>query len=293
MSAHSPLVTILINNFNYGRFLPEAIESALKQTYQNLEVIVVDDGSTDDSRDVISAYGNRIIPVLKENGGQASAFNAGVVVSRGDIICLLDSDDTFFPNKVERLVPYSEARSIIHHRMQLDPGPGSIPSKPIGTLDAYRYARHYGYFPFLGSPTSGIVIRRDLALQLFPIPHVSTCADDFIVRGAALLGNVVWIPDILGTYRIHGENLWYTKRPVKSLEYMRQIENYLNEKLIGVGKLPIIDFYNGMYGLDYIAQDPSEYVRLAMAVLVKHPSLLSLRFALNTIRRAYSLARGF
>jgi glycosyltransferase involved in cell wall biosynthesis len=66
-----PFVSILINNYNYGRFLQEAIDSALNQTYSPTEVIVVDDGSTDNSREIIASYGNKIIPVLKENGGQA------------------------------------------------------------------------------------------------------------------------------------------------------------------------------------------------------------------------------
>jgi len=76
-------VSIIIDNYNYGRFLGEAIDSALAQTYPHVEVIVVDDGSTDNSREVIAKYGDRIIPVLKENGGQASAFNAGLLRPRG------------------------------------------------------------------------------------------------------------------------------------------------------------------------------------------------------------------
>src|ERR1700733_6356835 len=93
-------VTILINNYNYGRYLSKAIESALAQNYSDFEIIVVDDGSTDESREVIARYAGKIKPVLKLNGGQASAFNAGYAASRGDIICLLDSDDWFLPGKV-------------------------------------------------------------------------------------------------------------------------------------------------------------------------------------------------
>ncbi len=91
----NPKLSILINNYNYGRFLGEAIDSALAQTYRNIEIIVVDDGSTDNSCEIIAGYGDRIIPILKENGGQASAFNAGFAISTGEWIALLDSDDVF------------------------------------------------------------------------------------------------------------------------------------------------------------------------------------------------------
>src|SRR5438128_12254393 len=88
-----PAVDIVVNNYNYGRFLREAIESALAQAYEHVSVIVVDDGSTDDSREVIATFGDRIVPVLKENGGQASACNAGFAHSKGDIVVFRDADD--------------------------------------------------------------------------------------------------------------------------------------------------------------------------------------------------------
>ncbi len=102
----NPTASIIINNFNYSHFLAESIDSALNQTYSFTEVIVVDDGSTDASREIIYNYGNKIIPVLKENGGQASALNEGFAISTGEIIFFLDSDDIFHPEKIEIIVRY-------------------------------------------------------------------------------------------------------------------------------------------------------------------------------------------
>jgi len=95
------LASIIINNYNYDVFLREAVDSALNQTYLNTEVIVVDDGSTDRSREIIASYGDQIIPVLKGNGGQASAFNAGFAASRGEVVFFLDSDDILLPTAVK------------------------------------------------------------------------------------------------------------------------------------------------------------------------------------------------
>src|SRR5207302_8959186 len=96
--------SIIVNNYNYERFLSEAIDSALKQTYRNTEVIVVDDGSTDGSLEIIASYGHRIIPLLKGNGGQNSALNAGFSLSRGDVILFLDSDDVLLLTAVRTAV---------------------------------------------------------------------------------------------------------------------------------------------------------------------------------------------
>src|SRR5258708_31462520 len=88
----APLVSIVINNYNYARFLSKAIDSALAQTYRNVEVIVVDDGSTHNSVQIIRAYGDRVVPVLKENGDHGSAFNAGFARSQGDPVWFLHAD---------------------------------------------------------------------------------------------------------------------------------------------------------------------------------------------------------
>src|SRR5437870_3455674 len=103
-------VSVIITNYNYARFLRDAIESALNQTHQNTEVIVVDDGSTDESRAIIVSYNGRVQPVLKNNGGMGSTYNAGFPMAGGDIVIFLDSDDTLLPTAVENVVKLFENR---------------------------------------------------------------------------------------------------------------------------------------------------------------------------------------
>src|SRR4029078_7561808 len=84
-----PLVSIIINNYNYAPYLAAAIDSALAQDYGKSELIVVDDGSTDCSQGIIASYGSQLTAIYKQNGGQASALNVGFAASCGEIIIFL------------------------------------------------------------------------------------------------------------------------------------------------------------------------------------------------------------
>jgi len=103
MSANKPLVSIIIPNYNYAHYLREAIDSALAQTYRPVDVIVVDDGSTDGSRSVIQAYGNAIQSVFQKNKGLPSARNAGIAKASGEFFVFLDSDDVLLPDALMNL----------------------------------------------------------------------------------------------------------------------------------------------------------------------------------------------
>lgn len=213
----SPLVSIVINNYNYGRFVGQAIESALAQTYPHVEVIVVDDGSTDDSREVIAQYGERVRAVFKENGGQASAFNVGFAVSKGDPVIFLDADDVLFPNAVEEVVAvWKPELSKVQWRLRLAtedlkplgatwPGEREMPSGSVrDSLLRFRY--------YPSPPTSGNAFSRWLLERILPMPEggYRIAADSYLLTLAGLHGEVRSIDKELGYYRVHGKNFWHT-----------------------------------------------------------------------------------
>ena len=96
-----PLVSVIIPNYNCAEFVDKAIESVLSQTYKNIEIIVVDDGSTDNSIEILSSYLSEITLVSQSNSGVSSARNSGLVKASGEYVCFLDADDVWFSNKIE------------------------------------------------------------------------------------------------------------------------------------------------------------------------------------------------
>ncbi|MBF2000868.1 MAG: glycosyltransferase [Synechococcales cyanobacterium C42_A2020_086] len=213
-------VSIIINNYNYARFLPQAIDSALAQTYPQVEIIVVDDCSTDESREVIARYvaqsQGRIIPVLhSENGKQAAAFNSGFAASQGEIIIFLDADDYLFPEAVERVVAaWQPGIAKVHYRLSVVDAVGeplgfSYPQggKQLATGEVWRTLLQVATYP--GVPTSGNALSRRALSQVLPIaPDYKTTADDYLSVLIPFYGDVVAIEEPLAAYRIHGNNQW-------------------------------------------------------------------------------------
>jgi glycosyltransferase involved in cell wall biosynthesis len=218
-----PLVSILINNYNYGDYLAAAIDSALAQTYGHTEVIVVDDGSTDHSDRVLAQYADRVQVVKQPNGGQAAAFNRGFAASRGAIICFLDADDLFAPDKVAAVVaalqPNPELgwcfHPVILWEVQTDryrPSRNTQTASGIYDLrSVMRQGKLTGHMP-IALVTSGLCFRRSLMQQLLPMPEVIRITSDDYLKYAALglSAGYVLMAD-LATQRLHGNNA-YTAR---------------------------------------------------------------------------------
>lgn len=207
----TPFISVVIDNYNYGRFLREAVDSVLGQDLGvgDVEVIVVDDGSTDDSRRILESYGSSIRAVLQPQQGQATAFNRGFSEARGEIVCLLDSDDLWRADKLSAAAPLFDdpAVGVVEHWLQdvdasLKPLPQSFPAWP----PRYRLEDFLaGNARF--TATSGLCYRRKVLEKALPLPQdLFYYLDDFLTVRALFYAEAANVPRVLGVHRVHGGN---------------------------------------------------------------------------------------
>lgn len=270
-----PLISIVIINYNYEKYLPRAIDSALHQTYPFKEIIVVDDGSTDNSRTIIKKYGSQVTVVFQENRGAVSATNTGFFTSKGEIVFFLDSDDIFSPHKVAEMVNYylqvvhQNQDVMIFHRLKTITEKGvllkTVPQQ-LRTVDrkrkagsfeklsdpesAYRHIQKWGFLPFMASPTSGLSLTRSLARKIFPLPEKRdvVCQDRLLICCAMLLGTVYGSSQVLGSHIIHGDNISF----VNKFGSQNDI-NFVNDILQKANKKRIASFHDTRYAkADYV-----------------------------------------
>jgi glycosyltransferase involved in cell wall biosynthesis len=210
-----PLASVLVACYNYGRYVGSALESVVSQSYSNLEIIVCDDGSTDDSRAVIERFcrlDSRVRLISQTNLGQAAALNSAFEASKGAIICLLDADDAFEPDKLELIIgAFRRGVGLVVHPLTLVDEAGRplfrIPVR--GRVEegwiADRIIRRGGRWRFV--PTSALSFRRELAELAFPIPtEFRVYADGFVVTLLPLLTEIGFVDQPLALYRRHTES---------------------------------------------------------------------------------------
>jgi glycosyltransferase involved in cell wall biosynthesis len=212
----NPLVSIVISSYNYEKYLENAILSALDQSYQHVEVVVVDDGSTDRSRAIITEFGARIRPVFQENQGITGACNAGFVASRGTIVVFLDADDALCPAAIEEVVSAWTPGAIkVQFCLQIIDRDGkssgavlpAFPEKysPNDLMKEFLLTGNYRW-----PTTSGNAYARSFLEQVMPLPvdRFPFAPDGAINTIAPLFGEIVSVNKVLGFYRIHGANHW-------------------------------------------------------------------------------------
>lgn len=128
------MVSVIIPTYNRARYIREAVDSVLAQTYNNTEIIVVDDGSTDNTKEILNHYGSKIRYIYQKNSGPSASRNKGIKQSNGEVIAFLDSDDIWLPEKLElqvKLIQQSQNIGLVSGGIYMADASGKIISDPI------------------------------------------------------------------------------------------------------------------------------------------------------------------
>ena len=230
------LCSVVINNYNYEQYLAEAIESVLDQTCRDIQIIIVDDGSTDRSVAIAERYTDRnVILVPKENGGQLSCFNTALPYLEGEYVFFLDSDDFYDREYLEKAVAYfrkNEICDFLFSRPRFVDKDGKNMGKKTGK---HRSKGHYGYSAvityseklWIGAPTSCISMKRELLEKILPLPYEDEWvirADDCLIWAASLKGGYkCHLNTSMVNYRIHGQNYFQNREIPPHKKYLREL----------------------------------------------------------------------
>ncbi len=215
-------ISVVVTSYNYREFVIEAVDSALAQSRLPCEIVVVDDGSSDGSVELLQArYADQPLVTLLcvGNGGQLSAFQRGLAASRGEVVCFLDADDRWAPDYLERIGALYDARSDVDFVFS----DVRLIGNESGRQGYAEQAQDLGYTVlatwvrarWYGAPTSALSLRRALALRVLDLPPEMLAswrisADNCLVFGASVLGGrKYFLPTGAVDYRIHGRNGWW------------------------------------------------------------------------------------
>jgi len=206
-------VSIIIRNYNYEKYVGDAVDSALAQPHPDVEVIVVDDGSTDDSRRILRSYGDRIRLITRENGGEGAAANTGFAQARGDVVIFLDSDDVLMPECAARAVAaMTPGVTRVHWWMYLIDDAGRLtghvqPPAPVPRWSFEESMRRFGCMVDVGQSFNAY--RREALEPAFPLDPQGwmRAPDVFLTAACAAAGDSAFMDEPLGGYRVHARNL--------------------------------------------------------------------------------------
>jgi glycosyltransferase involved in cell wall biosynthesis len=244
-------IAVVVTSYNYRDYVAEAVDSALAQTRAAAQVIVVDDGSTDGSADLLKArYGDdpRVTLLCTDNGGQLAAFQRGVARVDADVICFLDSDDRWEPDYLARVGEVYDSRPDVGFIIS-DMRWFGDQEKVVGYGDApidfgFTAISTYAATAWYGMPTSALSMRSGWAQRSLQLPDEiirswKLSADNALVYGASILGaRKYYLPTGSVGYRIHGSNGWWSN--------LGPAQTYVNR----LRSRAVIGYYARMVGLD-------------------------------------------
>lgn len=264
----APKASIIISNYNYQNYIIETIQSVLDQTYTNIEIIIVDDGSTDNSVAIINEQFKELIQakkislIVKENGGQLSAFNTAIPHLSGKYTFFLDADDLYKTNYIEKTIDVFEEKKdidFIYSRLSyFTKNPNNI----IKTISPFNKNLEIGYTYYssilsdeiLGIATSGISMRTSLAKTILPMYELESywkiCADVCLKLASSIAGaNKYYSYDNDVLYRVHSNNNFTNNEQISKRTILKEqiSTNMLKGYLLNKFSVNIPNTFNQRY----------------------------------------------
>jgi len=245
-----PILSVVIDTYNHERYIEQAVVSAIEQDFPSseYEVLVVDDGSTDRSPEIVRKFEPRVRLFRKKNGGQASAFNVGIRESHGEIVSFLDGDDWWAREKLiavtTALLERPEAAALGHGFYEFNddtretklcsPGKGKLVD--LSTPEAAREA----YLGWLFLLTSALTVRKKMLDRIVPLPDALAFCADTPIAMASMAWGVYLLPQPLCFYRQHQNNLQSVDptdviRMQRKAEMNETIFEFTESLLLGLG----------------------------------------------------------
>jgi glycosyltransferase involved in cell wall biosynthesis len=245
-----PLVSVIIPNYNYANFVCESIDSVLSQTYKNIEIIVVDDGSEDNSKEILKNYGNQIKVVFQKNAGVSAARNNGVKESKGDYLAFLDSDDIWLPEKIEKQVEVFQKKTnlgIVHVGVKEIDGEGNAIETKLDGLSGWHSHELllFSRSVVLGGGSGFMVSRKVFdEVEGFDL-RLLTSADWDLFYRISCHYQIEFVSEVLMKYRIHISNMHGNIARMER-EMLLAFEKAFSEKSEKVQKIKR-DAYSNLY----------------------------------------------
>jgi glycosyltransferase involved in cell wall biosynthesis len=217
-ATRTPLVSVIIPVYNGERYIVQAVESALRQTFTNLEIIIVDDGSTDRTQQVLQPYFDRVRYIYQENQGVAAARNIACQLAQGEFLAFLDADDYFLPSKLEKQLAcfdHDPALDMVQTGWLMVDETG----KDISEMKPWQQAPKLdleSFIIFKCVRPSAMMLRRKWWEKLGGFNDNFPLAEDldFALRLALKGCKAVWLEEILTCYRQHNSNIMSSGLPL-------------------------------------------------------------------------------
>jgi len=282
------LVSVIIPNYNYAHFLREAIESVLLQTYPNIEIIVVDDGSTDGSRGILESYGERVQTNFQQNLGVSAARNKGVRLSCGEYVAFLDADDSWFPTKIAKQIGRfadDDELGLVHVGVREIDTEGNTVRERLDGLEGNIADDLLMLNGVLGGG-SGVVVPRRVFDEVGGFDaRLSTSADWDLFYQIAIRYRVGFVPEILVKYRIHTSNM-HGNVDVMEHDMMLAFEKAFAGETNALSRESYGNLYKVLAGSYFRSGKYPAFIRSAIKSMSHKPGNLSyfIKFPLRRLR---------